>query len=53
MLPNIKYSLTGIVQYSEASAVVTSIVQAVEAGQSIPSVIGQYNQKFQSYVSAK
>jgi multiple sugar transport system substrate-binding protein len=53
MLPNIKYSLTGIVQYSEASAVVTSIVQAVEAGQSIPSVVGQYNQKFQSYVSAK
>jgi multiple sugar transport system substrate-binding protein len=50
MLPHIKYSMTGIVHFSEASAVVTSIVQAVEGGESVPRVMSRYNPKFQSYL---
>jgi multiple sugar transport system substrate-binding protein len=50
MLPNIRYSMTGIIDFSEASAVVTSIVQAVEAGESVPSVMSRYNPQFQSYL---
>jgi multiple sugar transport system substrate-binding protein len=53
MLPNIRYSMTGIIDFSEASAVVTSIVEAVEGGQSVPSVVSQYNSKFQSYLPKK
>ena len=53
MLPNIKYSLTGIVKFSEASAVITNIVQAVEAGQSVPAVMHANNSQFQSFLSAK
>ena len=53
MLPNIRYSMTGIIDFSEASAVVTSIVEAVEGGQSVPSVMSQYNSKFQSYLPKK
>ena len=53
MLPHIRYSLTGIVKFSEASAVITNIVQAVEAGESVPSVMSSENGKFQSYLSAK
>lgn len=53
MLPHIRYSLTGIVKFSEASAVITNIIQAVEAGESVPSVMSSENGKFQSYLSAK
>ncbi len=51
MLPHIRYSMTGIVKYSEAYAVTTNVVQAVELGQSVPSVMQANNAKFQSYLS--
>jgi multiple sugar transport system substrate-binding protein len=53
MLPKIRYSMTGIVQYSEAYAEITNVVEAVEAGKSVPSVLSSANGKFQSYLSAK
>lgn len=53
MLPHIQYSLTGIVQFSEASAVITQAVEAVEAGESVPTVMSSLNGKFQQYLSAK
>jgi multiple sugar transport system substrate-binding protein len=53
MLPHIRYSLTGIVDFSEASAVITEVVQGVESGQSAPSVLSSNNGKFQQYLSAK
>ncbi|HTX00119.1 MAG TPA: hypothetical protein VMD59_15150, partial [Acidimicrobiales bacterium] len=51
MLPHIRYSMTGIVKYSEAYAVTTNVVEAVELGQSVPSVMAKYNPQFQSYLS--
>ena len=53
MLPKIRYSMTGIVQFSEAYAEITNVVEAVEAGESVPSVLSSANSKFQAYLSAK
>jgi multiple sugar transport system substrate-binding protein len=51
LLPHIRYSLTGLLKFSQFSAEVTNIVQAVEAGQNVKSVLSSGNSKLQSYLS--
>lgn len=50
LLPHIRYDLTGLLKFSQVSAEITQIVEAVEAGQSVPSVLSAGNAKIQSYL---
>jgi multiple sugar transport system substrate-binding protein len=48
MLPTIRYSMTDIVKYSQAFAVVTNAVEDVEAGKNIPSSLTSASSKLQA-----
>ena len=48
MLSRIEYSMTGIVKYTPAFAVVTNAVEQVEAGQAVPGVLSSASSKLQS-----
>lgn len=50
MLPHIRYDLSGLLKFSEVSQEITYVVQSVEAGQSVPSVLSTANGKIQSYL---
>lgn len=47
MLSRIEYSMTGIVKYTPAFAVVTNAVEQVEAGQAVPTVLSSASSKLQ------
>ncbi len=48
MLSRIEYSMTGIVKYTPALAVVTNAVEQVEAGQAVPGVLSSASGKLQA-----